>query len=508
VLYTSGATRSIALNTSQGIATTTTPTGGTFGIDYSQQNGAEFALTVASSAGAGNVVTHAASDISMIGNFAKVVSGTNFTVGWFEITAATAGVSFTCTTNQAGTAISTGVGVADGVINIGGAASLQSSAAATDDLFFENGLGTNGSGAHWFFIKNGSYSSLGTVSLAATGGTQAPIKVMGYNTIRTDGLASSLGTNRPTLAYAANSFTAAANWEFYNLNFTGSAASAFGLSTAGKMIFCKIVNSSTTASRNALSVNGIRPFIFSNEFVSYRGRGINESNITAVRVVDNYIHDSDVGYLLATTQDGQVIIGNIIEGCQTHAINVSTAFTSIITIAANTLCGTSPGATPKIGTGINFATGNTGTVVFNNIFTGLTTGVDHVDSQTIGYDNFNDYYNNTTDVDKWQKGPNTIAVDPSFTSQTTVSGSTAATNTSGGNHLTDTNATFSTSGIVAGDIVHITGGTAGPVLCAYSVSSVDSETQLTLGETVVANATTDHTWFINKGHNFLPTGAV
>src|SRR5580658_5047115 len=88
--------------------------------DYSQQALPQYALTGLTSSGAGNVVLCATASADMAGNVIQIISGTSFTAGFFLITSVSVGVSFTCSTNQAGTAVTIGVGAA-GVGNIGGA---------------------------------------------------------------------------------------------------------------------------------------------------------------------------------------------------------------------------------------------------------------------------------------------------------------------------------------------------------------------------------------------------
>lgn len=498
VLYTSGVKRELSASTAQGIASTDSPTGGSFMIDYSQQNGPILDLGDVTST-ASTTITSVTGGFTkaMVGNGAHLNSatGADEVVGFHEITSVT-------DTNTAILDKTTGTYTV-GDLNVGGAASLQSSVGATDDSLFETLLGTNGSGSMQMFIKSGTYNSMGAISTTAIGGTLAPIQIWGYNSLRTDGLTSTnLGSNRPTLNFAANGMIFGANWEMKNVIMTTTSAGGLTTSTANKIIFCKITNSSTTAARIALTIGNHNTLNFGNELVSYRGRAISETNIIGTRIIGNYLHNSDVGWYVSTPQAGRTFMHNIVSAMQTYAIQYAAAQTSQIIIANNTFNGTSPSATPKQGTGYLILTGSLQQYLYNNTFTGFTLAVDHADDQTVCFDAFNNYYGNTTDVDDWQKGMGAIAVDPSFSNLTTVSGSTATTSTSGGNKIIDTNATFQTSGIVAGDIIHITGGTAGPVLCAYSISSVDSETQVTVGETIVANATADHTWFINKGNNF------
>lgn len=502
VKYTSGAARSVALNTAAGCATTTTPTAGVFTIDYSQQDAAGFTLTSLTSAGAGNVVLSAAAVPTMIGNIAHCNSGTNFTTGWFEVTAVSTGVSFTLSTNQAGTAITTGAGVS-GAINIGGAASLNSSAGATDDAFFENGAGTNGSGAHWFFIKNGSYATMGTITLAASGGTQSPIRVFGYNSLRTDGMGADLGSNRPILTFGANQWTFGSYWNQYNLIIVSTAASAVSTAVSNQIFYCKIINNSTTAARAAITAtNNLFSLIFGSELIAYRGNAIITSSTgSPIDCRYSYIHSSNNGCSSgATTGNSHIIFwGNIFADNITTDILFSSAMTAGSILNSNTFYG----AENKLGVGVSFATGSRPWESVNNIFYGKVTPVTSADVQTQSFSDYNDYFNNTNGNTNYPTGPNTLAVDPQFTNVVQRTGTTATTNTTGGNHLVDANATFVTWGISAGvDTVYIKSGTAGPVFTNYSILSVDSETQLTLGETVVANATADHVWQITRGHNF------
>lgn len=88
---------------------------GSTGTDYSQQNSPQFALTGIATAGSGSTFLYSGAASTMVGNLLQVISGTNFTTGFFQIISVSAGVSVTVDR-----AICTGVGVS-GVINIGGA---------------------------------------------------------------------------------------------------------------------------------------------------------------------------------------------------------------------------------------------------------------------------------------------------------------------------------------------------------------------------------------------------
>lgn len=495
VKYTSGAVRSFALNTADGCATAASPTAGVFTIDYTQQNAAEFALTALTSAGAGNVVISAAAVPTMIGNIARVNSGTNFTVGWFEVTAVTTGVDITFSTNQAGTAITTGVGAA-GALNIGGAASLSSSAGATDDLYFENGAGTNGSGAHIFFIKNGAYTAMGPVITAAVGGTLAPVRIIGYNLIRTDGFASDLGSNRPVLTFGANALTTGSNWNTINIITMMSGITGVTQGIASVAIYCKFINNSITTDRNAVT-QGDDTLLIMSEVMSYRGNGIETAAQDDSKIIYSLIHNSVIGYNIANVRTGLAVLGNIISNNVTDGIDVPIASVTRLEICQNTFYG----AENKLGNGLDLNAGVTDIYTYNNIFYGFVNPITHGAPQSVAMADYNDYFNNTNANTNYPLGVHALAIDPQFVNVVQRTGATATT--TAGNHLVQVGATFVTWGITPGvDVVTLISGTGTTNGVHYSILTVDSETQITTGETLTANATADHVWQITQGHNF------
>lgn len=507
VKYTSGVAREFNVNTVAGVGTADDLTGGTFTIDYSQQNAAELNVTDGVST-ASTTFTSALSTFrqSMIGNIGHLISatGADEVVGWYEI------VNWT----DANTVVldRTSGTYTVGVFNVGGAASLQSSTAnQTDDLLLETMLGTNGTGAGVCFIQSDAdYASVKAVSIVAgsAGGTQCPVRIFGYDTIRTDGLDAGLGANKPFLNLTSAAWTLGANWEIYNISFTGTAAAMFVFGANAKAVRCKFENNSTTAGRFAIQLGNATAYLSRCEAMSYRGPIFNGSSAAAIFIaIACYFHDSTYFADNGFTTPRHVVISCIFADMITGVMNYSAAATGAPMFFNNTFYGVET----KAGTAFAFATGTVAAFFRNNIFYGFTTPITMADATltSSSISDYNDYYNNTNGNTNFPLGGNSIAVNPSFTSVAQRTGDSASTNTTGGNHLVDADALFQTWGITAGtDILHITGGTAGPVVCAYSILSVDSETQLTVGETIVANATTDHTWHITYGHNFLPTGAV
>lgn len=184
---------------------------GATGTDFSLQDAAQYALTGVTSAGAGNIVLTASAAADMVGNTLNVISGTNYTVGFFEITSVSVGVSITVSTNNAGTAICTGVG-ATGVMNIGGGLLTV----AVVEAVARAGQIVN--------AKSGTYTFSAAVSLAAAGdATAGPIAYMGYQTTPGDGGTKPLFT---TATNSTNLFASAgrARRRWRNISFSNTAS--------------------------------------------------------------------------------------------------------------------------------------------------------------------------------------------------------------------------------------------------------------------------------------------
>lgn len=452
---------------------------GASGTDFSQQAAAQFALTGLTSAGAGAVILTASAAASMVGNAINVVSGTNFTAGRYEITAVSVGVSITVDR-----AVTTGVG-ANGVANVGGALSLGSS----DDAIFEAMVAGN-----TMWVKQGTYTLGGTVNIAAAGGTSQPIKIMGYATTRGD---SPKGSTRPTFNTAAVAFTGGANFEFYNMIFTGTAGSVLTLGSNGKAVHCKVTNTSSTALRAAVTM-GIDAMCFGCELISYRGNAIVHGNINAI-VYGCYIHDSDTGILSTATTGRCVYLNNIIHSCVTYGITIGGANTAGSLIAGNTIWNNDP----AYGTGINIVTGATDISVFNNIIGNWLVGIIHGDVQTVGFDAYNNYYNNATDQTNWPLSTTDIDRNPAFANVGAITGATALT--TAGDILSHAGADFSAV-VNNEDFVYIASGT-GVTAGKYLITS-HTATTLTLSPTIAADATADKVYYITTGKNFLAGAAM
>lgn len=145
---------------------------GATGTDYSQQDSPQYALTGVTTSGAGAVFLTASAAADMVGNTCRVVSGTNFTVGTYEITSVSVGVSVTVDRN-----LTTGAGLS-GVINIGGAVATIG---AITGRWAAGNLG---------WVKaTANYTVTSTITLASglnDIGSIAPNQLTGYTTTRGD----------------------------------------------------------------------------------------------------------------------------------------------------------------------------------------------------------------------------------------------------------------------------------------------------------------------------------
>jgi hypothetical protein len=474
-------------NTVAGCATVGTPTGGTWGIDYSRGTNSRINGTdLASTNGTTNpsTITSAGTPLGVqhTGNLIHITAGTNWTQGWYEI------VSVSGVTATLDRAVGTSATISSGTFRLGGAMSLNST---LDDDFFELA-----GAASRFFIKNGSYIIGENLSITATGTSTDPCVIEGYDSIRGDAPTA----NMPVLNYGSSTITLGVNFDVYFCTWTGANTAGVTVGINGKLIGGKYINSTTTATRSAISTT-TGPFVFKCEVISYRGRGFSTTGGGHAAFVGNYVHDCDIGFNLVNTTGAAFLADNIIAGCVTAGVRTTGAATSNILYLNNTFFG-SPS---KLGAGIIIDTGGTNIKAVNNIFSGLVTGVVHADSQTVGFDNYNDFYNNTNNVSasgQWQMGSFDVAVDPAFTNVTQLTGATATVSAS---VLTQTGADFS-SVVDNIDFIYIASGTG--VTAGKYLITAHTTTTLTLSSAPGNSAGGDVVWQITLGNNYLPTGAI
>lgn len=461
-----------------GIASVGTPTGITFGIDYSRSTAAILSPGALSNIGTSSTTTFGGADakISFVGNLLHLTGGgIGGTIGFYEL------VSFTNATTMV---LDRGIGnnTVGASGNIGGALSLGSS----DDAIFELARGSSTVSSKYFAKGNATYSIGGAVAVAAQGTAAHPCMLEGYNSRRGD---RPTGSTRPVFACGANQFIMnGGSWNVRNISFTGTGTDVLVMNSAnGRVIECKAVNSSTTAGRSAFNI-AADANIFDCEAISYRGIGITIA-VQAIGAFNNYVHDSNIGISAGTRIP---VIGNIIAGCVTEGILSSDDENPIF---GNTIYG----AENKLGIGLLATTGAGEITVRNNIFYGLVTGISHPDGNTHNHSDYNTFFNNTNDVNSssnWQKGPHDIALSPQFSNVAQLTGTTATTS---GSVLTQSGGDFSS--VIDGThylyLVSGTGVTAG----IYGITA-HTATTVTLDIAPGTNATADKVWQITTGLNF------
>ncbi len=464
-------------NTVVGCATVGTPTAGTFGIDYSQQDTAQATATDYSSIGSSSTLTSVSGGFTrmMVGNiFHQTTTGTGAfgVVGWYEIVNFTDANTVTLDrTPNSGTASVNCTGF------IGGAGRLN----GLEDAFYEQ----LPSGSR-VWIKSGSYTISAAISIISANGTAAnPIVSQGYTSFRGD---TCNGSDRPLIISGTANTVFGSHNHLYNLSFNMGSTGGLQLVTLSKAVNCKLINSSSSTNRVAVTA-ATNCALIGCEVVSQRGNAVSATGVAII--LGCYIHDCAIGVV---TSSNIIATGNLFESCGSSAIYLSGVAPS--TIVSNTFYGREA----KIGTGITIDGGiNTDTqYIYNNIFYGLTTGINETLASTIRCNNgqFNDFFNNTTDVLFFEIGGGNYAVNPQFVNATQITGSTATTT---GSTLTQAGGDFSTVTDNV-DYLHVLSGT-GVTVARYLITG-HTGTTLTTNNALGTSNTGDVVYFVGTGHNF------
>lgn len=447
---------------------------GATGVDYSQQDAAQYALTGVATGGAGATFLTATAAADMVGNGCYIVSGTNFTVGWYEIISVVVGVSVTVDR-----ACCTGVG-ANGVINIGGAMSLGST---LDDELFEAFVGDN-----IVYVKNGTYTIGESISVASTSSTNiVPVQLIGYDATRGD---DPRGSTRPLFVCGANTLVFGQFWIVRGIQCTITTAGGLTMGTGGALLFSKVINTSPTGGRSAVSPVS-ECTILGCEMVSLAGQAV--TTALGLSLSGCYIHDSATGVLTGTGTGRFSIVNCIFETIRDVGVDFALTSTGAI-IESSTFYGVetkSPGLAIRLGA----ATANVR--LYNNIFYGWTTGVGQTGSQLkANYGAYNCFFNNTANASLYTLDSTDITLDPSFTGASQITGSTATTS---GSVLTQPSGDFSsvTDNV---DIVRVVSGT-GVTTGRYIITSHTSDT-ITVSGTLGTSSAGNVVWIITVGHNF------
>lgn len=473
-------TNQLVANTAVGVASVGTPTGGTFGVDYSQgitaivNNKTDF-----NAIGASSTLTSATANFTpvMVGNiFHQTTTGTGAfgVVGWYEIVSYTNATTVVLDrTPNSGTASVNTTGF------VGGAMSMNST---LDDDFCEVWVGSNN------IYSNTGFTLGEAINIGSTApGTTNIAKLKGYQIYRYDNPTAS---SKPSITVGALTF-GIGQWKFVNNFFiTGTVSTVFSCTIGNAWTNLKITNTGATA-QTAANINA-QGLVDNCEIVSQNGTALNLSSDT--RVYGSYLHDSNI--LATTSAADAVLMFNIFEAAITTAFqNASTSNEQYSVVANNTFYGREA----KTGTGVSFAVPTTFAmnVVVNNNFYGFTTAVSQATAQKFSnYADYNNYFNNTTDVTLFAKGLHDIAVNPNFTDATQLSGSTATTV---GSVLTQSGGDFSTVEDNV-DYLHVTSGTG--VTTGGSLITSHTSTTLTVNNALGTSSGGNVVWWATTGHNF------
>lgn len=476
-----------APSTVVGCATTGTPTGGTFTIDYSQADTAIATATDLTCTAASTTVVSASAAFTpvMVGNYMHptALTGTGALVGWYEI------VSYTnATTLVLDRTPTNGVNnITAGTYYVGGAGRWN----GLEDALWE----VLPAGAK-VWTKVGTYNLSAAISVTAANGTAAnPIMWVAYTTIPGD---FTVGSTRPLLNFgAASGFTPNVFTITYNMEFTGSGTTVVaGSQTSAWYFNCRATNTSTTANRAAWSTLS---YLYFCEGVCQNGYAFTHSGSGGViRVHGCYFHDSSYGMFLNSTTSK--ISKTTFANCRTAAIrNTSNSTSAAYVIEECTFYGRS--STPT-GIGIELSDAAAGNYFFlNNIFSGLATGIScaAANKSIMGMNNC--FYNNTTDVTNYTKSPTDNALDPQFTdtAEITISNGTM---TGGTAVLTSSGADFSSveDGVDYFYLASHTGGT-GTFINMYQIVSHTTTTLTFNNNAGTSGSATSIVGYVMTGHN-------
>lgn len=292
------------------------------GTDYSQQNAAQLAVTDgAITAGTATLTSTTGGFTSaMIGNAVYISSDPTL---WFFITAVAS--SNSCTVDK--NAVTGGTGL---TVNVGGAF------AKLPDVIGSTAKAIPGNVIFW---KSGTYTISSTWTVSMPGTTSAEVKVIGYDTNRSDGNTDS----GPLLTSATNSvnlitLNASGRLKFYNFNAShtaGTRGNAFVIGnngTTSNLVVERAVFDGMDSVWDPLSTfSGTHNTVWvgceakNGSSVQFELKG--GSNIDVHRFHYCYIHDNTGVVIQVGTSNTTIhLTGNIFDSNSTHVLDVPSSF--------------------------------------------------------------------------------------------------------------------------------------------------------------------------------------
>ena len=359
------------------------------GTDYSQQDADQYALTGLTSVGAGTTILTASAAAVMAGNFIYIASGTNFTVGWYEIVSVSVGVSLTVDR-----ACTTGAG-ALGVGNIGGSLSTP-----------RKGVYINLVPGNICYYKSGTFTAIETIDSVGDGNSTGNIWNIGYKTTRGD---NPTGTDRPIWAMSTYGLWFGKYWRFKNLSVTSTNSQALRFNQDSIAENCKVYNSSASAGGYAFFAENESIRIINCEAICTNGVGIGNDGgggKTGGHVIQGcYIHDSANGI----NNNGGYNEGSILNCVFANITGTALKKALREPVIGCTFYG---GSSPQ---GVGLDVQSDAVCVMNNIFVNWTTGITMPSgAATSAFIDYNNFYGNTTARTNVSAGDHDTAINPAF----------------------------------------------------------------------------------------------
>ncbi len=362
-----------SMTTVIGCATTASPTGAKWSIDYSQQTGAEITYTDMATTGTGLAVTSSAHPFAkqLVGNSIVVTSGTNFNAGRYVI----ASISGTTATVVGPTNISTGVG-ASGAGGLGGAFATPGKA---------DGLMTV-AGQVCAIKQISTYSITSTsngVASGCLGSSAVGTEFFGYTSNRYRFNRDTRPTLQSNVA-SATQVAAATSVAFRNLIFDGNSQTTAKLSSGGSFFYCR-VQGFNTASTSVSTF--IECYATSNSAAVFTGNCVfcicTANTSTPMIAGAAQVHAFNLSYAntggttdgASTALNGAVFINNVYHGNGANGVTLTGSFGMVENCIAysNAGIGLNGNAAASLSSFKNCAVGANGTPTSFGHYTGLIT---------------------------------------------------------------------------------------------------------------------------------------
>lgn len=330
-----------------------------------------------------------------VGNSLLLISGTNLTTAYTRAEIVSVAAGSATLDKQVATVAAIGIAA-----NMGGACSLNSANGATDQLLLNSLIPGN-----TVFVKyNAASYIIQYAELTSQGTDLARISFIGYNITRGDAPQT---IYRPVII---DQYLQLANdWDFFNLIFD---LNGTRLNGGIHNYFQNVKFISSTGTSQGFWDGGNSSFI-NIEATNPGGTAFLFNDISILW--GSYIHDSVDCVIMTYGQD--TVAFSIIARCSNSGIHANNypSQSDNYKIFNNTLYG---GETPT-GTGFLFDNYSPELVLSNNIIYGWATGISMPNRMAETFEDYNDFYNNTTDRVNVSVGTHDLALNPQFTSPST-----------------------------------------------------------------------------------------